>query len=218
MFAALKEVVAYRGLLGNLVGLDLKVRYRGSFFGALWTLLNPVLLMLVLWFVFSRFGRIQEKSYAMFLLSGLMIWLFFQQAVSQSLGAVVKNKALIQKIYVPKMVFPLSVVTSNLVNMVFFLVAYHLIVVFTSVGLQVTAPLIIPVFVMVYLLAVGWALIMSTANVFFRDFSHLTQVLLRALFYLTPVLYRPSLLGDKVAAILKINPVSAQQKKFVFYA
>lgn len=207
MIRAFKELVRYRQLVRSLVGLDLKVRYRRSVLGILWTLLNPLLLMLVLWVVFGRIVRNSEKNYAMFLLSGLMVWTFFQQAVSQSLTSIVKNRMLIQKIYVPKLVFPVSVVTSNLVNFFFFIVAYHLIVPFTNVGIQKTLPLAVPALLMIYLMSTGVALILGTLNVFFRDVSHLTTVMLRALFYMTPILYRPSTLGPKAEFLIQFNPL-----------
>jgi ABC-type polysaccharide/polyol phosphate export permease len=201
------ELVEYRQLVYNLVATNLKVRYRRSFLGLLWTLLNPLLLMLVMWVVFSRFGRIQEKNYAMFLLSGLMVWIFFQQSISQSLNSIVKNKSLIDKIYVPKLVFPISVVISNLVNVGFFLVAYVILVIPTQVGIQTTIPFVLPALLMVYILASGSALLMATLNVFFRDMEHLTSVILRALFYLSPILYRPEMLGPKANTVLRLNPV-----------
>lgn len=207
MLKSFIELFQYRQLVANLVATDLKVRYRRSFLGLLWTLLNPLLLMLVMWVVFKKFGRVDEKSYAMFLLAGLMVWIFFQQAVSQSLGSIVKNRALIQKIYVPKLVFPVSTVLSNLVNTAFFLLAYHMMVVFSPVGLQPTAPFVLLSLLMALILASGVGLVMGALNVFFRDFQHLTQVGLRALFYLTPVLYRPGIFSPKVNLILRLNPV-----------
>ena len=120
MLNSLKELVQYRELIQYLVVTDLRVRYRGSILGFLWTLLNPLLLTLVLWLVFSKFGKVDEKNYALFLLSGLMVWIFFSQSVTMALNSIVKQRGLIQKIYVPKVVFPIAVVISNLTNFAFF--------------------------------------------------------------------------------------------------
>jgi len=92
MFKALRELYSYRALLLHLVILDLKVRYRGSFLGFMWTLLNPLLLMVVLSVVFSRIGRVSEANYALFLLSGLMTWGFFTQSVERSLASTISNR------------------------------------------------------------------------------------------------------------------------------
>lgn len=205
MHRALVELFNYRALLRYLVILDLKVRYRGSVLGFLWTLLNPLLLMIVLSAVFSRIGRISEENYALFLLSALMTWGFFSQSVERSLGSIIQNRALIQKIYLPKIVFPVSIVLSNLVNLIFFLVAYLLIAV-VIYRVYPTTFLLLPVVVMLFFLSAGAAMLMCTLNVFFRDFTHLTSVLLRALFYLTPIIYPASLFGPKGQLLLRLNP------------
>lgn len=205
MFASLKELVHYRTLVLHMVLLDLKVRYRGSVLGFFWTLLNPLLLMLVMWTVFQRFGRVNQKSYALFMLVALMTWNFFSQSIERSLSTFISNRTLLEKIYVPKLIFPFSIVTSNLVNLFFFLIAYLVIAGF-DIGLSITGLLIVPVLVMLFILSTGAALLMSVVNVFFRDFSHLTSVFLRALFYLTPIFYPPEMLGPRIAPWLQLNP------------
>jgi len=206
MLNSLTELVKYRELIHYLVVTDLRVRYRGSILGFFWTLLNPLLLTLVLWLVFSKFGQVDEKNYALFLLSGLMVWIFFSQSVTMALNSIVKQRGLIQKIYVPKIVFPIAVVISNLTNFIFFVVAYAIIAVFTPVGLSPINLMVIPVIGMVFLLAIGCSLVMATLNVFFRDFLHLTEVMLRLMFYLTPILYRPELFGLEVRFFFQFNP------------
>lgn len=203
---ALKEVYSYRYLLRFLTVMDLKVRYRGSFLGFFWTLLNPLMLMAVLSVVFSRIGRIDEPNYALFLLSGLMTWGFFSQSIERSLGAIVQNTGLIQKIYMPKIVFPISIVLSNALNLLFFFVAYVVMALLTH-DVPATILLLVPVIVMLFFLSAGGAMLMCALNVFFRDFSHLTSVLLRALFYVTPIIYPPELLGPKAESFLRLNPV-----------
>jgi ABC-type polysaccharide/polyol phosphate export permease len=193
-------------LLEYLVLLDLRVRYRGSVLGFLWTLLNPLLLMLVMWAVFSRVVRLDEDNYGLFLLSGLVAWQFFQQSIDQSLTTIVRNKGLFEKIYLPKIVFPISVVASNVLNLVFFLAAYFILALPTNHGVPWTAILVLPVVGMLFLMCAGLALLISALTVFFRDLTHLTGVLLRALFYLTPVFYRPEILGSAGHFALKLNP------------
>jgi ABC-type polysaccharide/polyol phosphate export permease len=207
MLQPLKELLRYRALLGYFVVLDLKARYRGSFLGFLWTLLNPLLLMVVMWIVFSRFARVDEDSYALFLLSALMAWDFFSQSVGRSLTSIVQNRALIQLIYLPKLVFPFSIVGSNLLNLLFFFVAYLILASFSEHGVPWTAVLLPAVMLMMLILSAGAALLMCSLTVFFRDFTHLTPVLMRALFYLTPIFYRPDMLGPKGEFFLRLSPV-----------
>lgn len=203
----LKELFAHQELIRYLVGAELKVRYRGSVLGFLWTLLNPILLMIVLWAVFSQLRRFRMENYALYLLAGLMVWTFFQQSVNQGMQSLVKNKGLFSKIYLPKLVFPVTTVTSNLVNFAFFLTAYLLIAAFTSVGWHTTVPLIFGVAAMLYLLSAGAALLLSTLNVFYRDFGHMIGPLLRAMFYVTPIIYPPEMLGETGMLLLRFNPV-----------
>ena len=202
-----EELYRYRELTQYLVVLNLKTRYRGSFLGFLWTLLNPLLLMVVLWFVFSRVARIEEDNYGLFLLSGLIVWLFFQQSIDGGLGSIIKQHSLMQKIYVPKVVFPVAVVTSNLVNLLFALTAYCIIAFFSTGSLPASIIFLVPAIFMLYLITLGGALLLATLNVFFRDFTHLTGAVLRALFYLTPIIYPPDLFGEQAAAYLKLNPI-----------
>ncbi len=206
---ALREFFRYRELVNYLISTELRIRYRGSVLGFLWTLMNPLLQALVMWIVFSRFGKIEEKNYALFLLSGIMTWTFFSQSISQSLTSIIKNRQLIQKIYIPKLVFPIATVTSNLVNLFFFLVAFLGIAIVTPVGWSTTIFLIVPVAAILYLMTVGSALLLASLNVFFRDFTHLTEILLRVLFYLTPIIYPPSLFGPEIEQLLKLNPIAS---------
>jgi ABC-2 type transport system permease protein len=157
--------------------------------------------------VFSRVAKIDEKNYSLFLLSGIMVWTFFQQSVEQGLNSIVSHGSLLQKIYIPKLVFPISLVISNLVNLAFFLMAYFIMASFTDVGVPMTAPFIIPVLAMLILLTTAVTILMAILTVFFRDLSHLTTILLRALFYLTPVIYPPSAFGERAEQILKLNPL-----------
>jgi ABC-type polysaccharide/polyol phosphate export permease len=171
--------------------------------------MNPLMQTLVMWFVFSKFGRIEEKNYALFLLSAIMVWTFLSQSILHSLTAIVSRRSLMMRIYIPKLVFPFASVTSNLINLAFFLIAYLVIALFTPVvGWDPAIVFIVPIILMMYLMATGAALAFSALNVFFRDFTHLTDVLLRVLFYLTPIIYPRDLFGPQIAFFLQFNPVS----------
>ncbi|MEO0460865.1 MAG: ABC transporter permease [Myxococcota bacterium] len=204
---ALRELLNYRELVAYQVSQDLKVRYRGTVLGFLWSLANPLLMTLVLWAVFSRIGRMNERNYALFLLSGLMVWSFFSQSLTQGIVSIIRNRALIQKIYVPKLVFPVTVVASNVVNLGFFILAYIIIAMVSDGSIPWTAVAAVPVLFVSFFVVVGVSLIGSTLNVFFRDMEHLIAVGLRALFYLTPLIYRPEMLGPTGKQLLQLNPM-----------
>jgi ABC-type polysaccharide/polyol phosphate export permease len=203
----LKDLIKYKTLLHYLVILDLQLRYRSSFFGFLWTLLNPLLTMLVLWVVFSRLARVQESNYSLFLLSALMVWFFFQQSVERSLNIIIGNRELIINTHVPKAIFPVALVISNFVNLLLFLAVYIVLALPTAHGLPWTALLLPIALLMLLILSFGATLLMSAVTVFFHDFLHLTAVFLRILFYLTPILYSPKIFGPKLAYLIKFNPV-----------
>src|SRR5262249_37059443 len=168
-----------------------------SVLGMLWTMLNPLLLMAVYAVVFATIMRSPQKNFAIFLLSGLLPWLFFSTAVLQGLTSILTNQELIRKVRLPQAVFPLSVVGSNLVNFTLSLVP--LLFLMALLGQPFTpALLFIPVGMLVLaIFTSGVTLLFSTFTVFFRDVRHLTEVLLQMLLYLSPVLYDLQILGQR---------------------
>jgi len=213
--SAVGDLLRYRQLVGMLVVRELKVRYKRSVLGMLWTMLNPLLLMAVYAVVFATIMRSPQKNFAIFLLSGLLPWLFFSTAVLQGLTSILTNQELIRKVRLPQAVFPLSVVGSNLVNFTLSLVP--LLFLMALLGQPFTpALLFIPVGMLVLaIFTSGVTLLFSTFTVFFRDVRHLTEVLLQMLLYLSPVLYDLQILGQRsewwfraFRLFLRLNPLS----------
>jgi len=213
--SAIGDLLQYRQLVGMLVVRELKVRYKRSVLGMLWTMLNPLLLMAVYAVVFATIMRSPQRNFAIFLLSGLLPWLFFSTAVLQGLTSILTNQELIRKVRVPQAVFPLSVVGSNLVNFTLSLVPLLLMM---AVLRQPFTPalLFIPVGLLILaLFTSGVTLLFSTFTVFFRDVRHLVEVLLQMLLYLSPVLYDLQLLGQRsewwfraFRLFLRLNPLT----------
>lgn len=203
------ELYRYRHLLRMLVGSELKLRYRRSALGFLWSLLNPLLMMSVLSVVFSIIMRFEVKDYALMLLSGLLPWTFISQAVNNSLMSLVTKGSLIHKVYVPKGVFPIATVLANLVNFVLSLIP--LLVIGLAIGHRFSlALLFLPVAILlVAVLACGLALLFSCLNVFFRDFTHMTEVLLQALFYASPIIYGIEMVPERFRPFFQLNPLSS---------
>jgi len=211
----LRELVRYRQLIAMLVIRELKVRYKRSIFGLLWTMLNPLLLMVVYTVVFSTIMRAPRRNFAIFLLSGLLPWLFFSVAVLQGLHSILVNQELIRKVRVPQAVFPLSVVGSNLVN--FAVSLLPLLVLMAVVRQPFTAALLfLPVATLILTTFIsGVTLLFATFTVFFRDVRHLAEVALQMLMYLSPVLYDLQMLGEHdtwwfraFRMFLQLNPVT----------
>jgi lipopolysaccharide transport system permease protein len=192
----LGEVWRFRQLVALLVSRELKVRYKRSILGVLWTMMNPLLLMVVYAVVFSTILRAAVPNYTIFLLGGLLPWIFFSTASMQGLTSVLVNQELIRKVRVPQAVFPLSIVGSNVVNLALSFIP--LAIIMAAVGQKFTPALaFLPVaVVLVTVFTAGVTLLLATATVFFRDVRHLTEVLLQVLLYLSPVLYDVGQLGD----------------------
>jgi len=213
--SSLRELVLYRQLVAMLVIRELKVRYKRSIFGLLWTMLNPLLLMVVYTVVFATIMKAPQRNFAIFLLSGLLPWLFFSIAVLQGLHSILVNQELIRKVRVPQAVFPLSVVGSNLVN--FALSFVPLLLLMAVLRQPFTAALLfLPVAMVILTVFIsGVTLLFATFTVFFRDVRHLAEVALQMLMYLSPVFYDLQMLGEHhtwwfraFRAFLQVNPLT----------
>jgi ABC-type polysaccharide/polyol phosphate export permease len=209
------ELWRFRQLVFLLVSRELKVRYKRSVLGVLWTMLNPLLLMVVYAVVFTTIMPAALPNFAIFLLSGLLPWIYFSTALLQGLMSVLVNQELVRKVRVPQAVFPLSVVGSNLVNLALSLVP--LFAMMLALRQPFTAALLfLPVGILVLtLFTAGATLFLASATVFFRDVRHLTEVLLQVLLYLSPILYDVAQLGAKDSwwfrlfrLELRLNPMS----------
>jgi lipopolysaccharide transport system permease protein len=209
---ALAEVLRFRELIAMLVARDLKVRYKRSVLGMLWSLLNPLLQMVVYSFVFSTIMRLGVAAYPIFLLSGLLPWTMFSTSVSLAAGCLLSNASLIRKVAVPQLVYPLALVGSKLVDLLLSLIPLILLAIFYGrpPGLSW---LFLPVaIVFVAAFSAGISFLVSSLTVFFRDMKHLIDIFLQIWFYLTPVIYTYDQLthiGQPwVLLALRLNPAT----------
>lgn len=203
----LQHFKTYQPLLKELVSRDLKVKYRRSFLGYLWSLLNPLLMMVVMTVVFSYMFRFEIPNFPLYLICGNTLWTFFNESTTMAMHSVLANGALIRKVYVPKFIFPISRVLSSFVTMSFSLVAILIVMIFTRVPFSYTMLLFpIPLFFLL-LFSMGIGMILSALSVFFRDIVHLYGVLTLAWMYLTPIFYPIAALPEEVAGIVKCNPM-----------
>ncbi len=195
MRASLVELWQSRELLYNLTVRDLKVRYKNSVLGIAWSLLNPILMMLVFTLVYTvMLGQSDRRDYAAFVLCGLLPWNFFSGSVMGGVGSVVNSGYLIKKVYFPRAVLPTALMLSNMVNFlvalpVYFVLAWLLGVRFTPYVLLL--PLVVLVEMMFIL---GVSLLLSALNVFYRDVQQIMEVLILAWFFVTPVIWDVGLL------------------------
>lgn len=210
-----KDVVSlkrYRYLLYDLVGRDLKTKYRRSALGLLWSVLNPLLMMLVLTAVFSNIMRVEvEGGFALFYLTGYIMFNFVSESTNMSLSSVYYASGLIKKVYLPKYVFPLEKSIFSFVNMLFSLIAFVIVFVVFAISGKVAphATMLLFPLPMLYLFvfSLGLSLVLSAVYIFFRDVGHIWGVLLTVWMYASPVIYPVSILPAWLASLMKLNPL-----------
>jgi lipopolysaccharide transport system permease protein len=184
------DLFRYRDLFLNLFRRELRVKYRGSMLGLVWTLINPIVLMLGYWLLFSILLRaVSIKHYPLFVLSGLVTWMFFQSAVQMSCTSLLGHASLVKQVRFPRQLLPLSVVATNLVTMVVMLgvvLPLNLIVIPET---RSTFWAALPLFIPLAALVTGFSILLASATVMFRDIEHLVVTVLLPWFILTPIFY-----------------------------
>lgn len=207
MKQAWQHFLQYRPLLKELVRRDLKVKYRRSFLGYVWSLLNPLLMMCVMTLVFGYMFRSDIPNFPLYLITGQTLWAFFNESTNMSMYSVIQNGALIKKVYIPKFIFPISRVLSSFVTMSFSLAAILIVLVFTKSPFYWTILLFpVPLFFLL-LFSMGIGMILSALSVYFRDITHLYGVVTLAWMYLTPIFYPVSALPEEIIPVVQGNPV-----------
>lgn len=208
MSTYIQNFLKFRPLLTELVARDIKIKYRRSVLGVLWTLLNPLLMMVVLSIVFSNLFKFDIENYPVYILSGQVIYNFFAESTQSSMSAILANAALLKKVYIPKYLFVFSRVLSSIINVLASHCALLIVMVATGVELHWTMVLFFIPMIFLVLFSLGCGLILATAAVKFRDIMHLYGVFVTALMYLTPVIYALSLLPSWLYIIVRINPIT----------
>lgn len=204
----LRALYDYRFLIKQLVAKDVKLKYRRSFLGYLWSILNPLLIMMVLVIVFSNMFRFEIANYPAYLIIGQTMFSYMTEATNQSIFSITGNAALLKKVYVPKYVFTLSKVTSSLVNLLFSLGAMFIVFIITRVQFSFYMLLIPVILVEVYVFCLGLSLFLAQISVFFRDIQYIYSVFTTAWMYLTPLFYPMEQLPENLQKLIKIcNPM-----------
>jgi ABC-type polysaccharide/polyol phosphate export permease len=203
----IRDTRDHAALLFELVHRDLTVRYKRSFLGFLWTMLHPLLLMLIFVVVFSSVFRGQSRHYETYFLSAYVAWNFFSQTVVNAMASVAWNGPLMKRVRVPPSIFTLSTILSGLVNLGLSLVVLFVIMLF--VGVPFTRSLwFLPVSLLILgVFTFGVSLALTAVSVFFGDVREMVQAALPALMYLTPIIYPISIVPDRFRLAIKLNPL-----------
>ena len=198
----------FQPLLNELIMRDIKTKYRKSILGVFWTILNPLFMMVVLSVVFSNMFKFDVEYFPVYLLSGQLIFNFFNEATTNAMGAIVANGPLIKKIYVPKYMFVLSRIFSISINLLASFTAMIFVMLAMRVELHYTVLLAPIPLIFIVFFSLGVGLILSAITVKFRDIMHLYSVFVTALMYLTPVIYPMSILPEWLKKIVLLNPIT----------
>ena len=203
----LRGIRRYRFLIGDLVSSDIKTKYRRSVLGILWSVLNPLLMMLVLTAVFSNIFKFQIQDFPVYYLTGYVIFNFVTEATNFSMTSILGAAGLIKKVYIPKIIFPLEKCLFSFVNMLFSLIA--VVIVFLIIGVTPHATMLMFPIPLIYtfIFSLGLGLVLATLNTFFRDVGHLYSVLITVWMYLTPIIYPMDILPGWMQAIVRVNPL-----------
>lgn len=203
-----KELYQYRELLKTNVHKEIRGKYKGSILGVFWSFLNPLLMVAVYAIVFPYLMRMQQDNYLVFLITGVIPWVFFTNVVTSGCNCVWINGGIIKKVYFPREILPISVVLAGLVN---FLISCVIILIFcfgSGIGISINIVWLPLIVIIQCMLSLGLLLVLSAINVYVRDIEYLVQFIMNLVFYGTPILYNVSMFPEKFRWILYLNPLA----------
>ncbi len=202
------ELIKYKDLLVQLVSRDLKLKYRRSFLGYLWSVLSPLLIMTVQIIVFSKLFKRGIENYPVYLLSGQILFNYMNNSTHMAIHSILDSRELIKKVYLPKYIFTVSKITSGMIDLVFSMGALIVMMIFSKVGFSFYFLLFPFVLLQLYVFCLGLGLFLAATNVFFRDIQYIYTVFTTAWLYLTPIFYEVDMLPSYLQVLVKYcNPM-----------
>ena len=207
-FKRLGGFYKYRFLMQQLVTKDIKLKYRRSILGYLWSILNPLMIMVIMVIVFSNMFRSDIENFPVYLIIGQTLFNFMSESTNQAIGSITGNASLLKKTYVQKYVFTVSKVTSSFVNTLFALGALVLVFIVCKVTPNIYYLLIPFILLQEYLFCLGLGMLLAQGSVFFRDIQYIYNAVTTAWMYLTPLFYPITLLPNGLReAVMMFNPM-----------
>lgn len=203
----LAEIWQRRSLVILFAFNDVKLRYRNSVLGFLWTFLEPLLMLSVLYFVFTNIIKSDIENYPLYLLLGLIIWYMFSRATTMGLSSLLDRSSIIQKVYFRREIIVVSSCLTAFIMMSFEFAAFAVFAVVLQFIPPLTAILLPFLLIDLFILSLGISLLLSVLNVYFRDIRFIWQVLLQAGFFLSPIIYRLDMFPDNIKKVLELNPM-----------
>lgn len=203
-----KDLYNYRELLKTNITKDIGGKYKHSFLGILWSFVNPLLQIFVYAFVFQVILKSNIENYAVYLCCGLVPWQYFSAVALRGAAIMVDNGNIIKKVYFPREILPISLVTSEGVNFLISTIIILGFVIFGGIGLSINILWYFAIVAIQFIVSIGVAFIVSSLTVYFRDLLHILGILMQLLFYATPIVYAVDSVPANLQWIVKINPMS----------
>ncbi len=215
MLNEITEIVSYRCMIHNLVKRDIRGRYKGSVLGFFWNIILPLVQILVYIMVFTQLFNPSMDNYALYLTTGMIIWIWFSETLIESSGTMVINSDMLKKIYFPRSVLPISVLLSKTVTFLITLVVLFAIIVVTDFGFSWNL-LFLPIAMLIMMVfMLGLSLILSSLNAYFRDIQYIVAALMMAWIWMTPIMYaKESISMELMSFILTVNPLTYMFEMF----
>jgi homopolymeric O-antigen transport system permease protein len=208
-FGSIGGLFRYQALIRNLVAKDLKLKYRGSLLGLVWSLLNPALMLVIYTFAFKIVLKVPTENYTYFIMAGLLPWTFFASALTASTQAITGNAGLIRKVYFPRAILPIASVLFSFTQLLLaFAVFLPAVLLISGIRPSWEMVLIVPVALLHLVFTVGLAFALAAVTVHFRDVAHLTEVLLPLLFWATPIIYPIDMMSATLQGWVKLSPLA----------
>lgn len=203
-----KDLYNYRELLKTNIKKDVGGKYKHSFLGVLWSFVSPLLQIAVYALVFQVILKSDIENYTVYLCCGLIPWQYFSSVILRGAASIIDNGNIIKKVYFPREILPISVVTSEGVNFLISTIIILGFVIFGGIGLSVNILWYFIILAIQYVVSIGFAFIVSSLSVYFRDLLHLLGIIIQLLFYATPIVYTANAVPAGLQWIIKINPMS----------
>jgi ABC-type polysaccharide/polyol phosphate export permease len=203
----IQALIHYKEFVYQSILRSIKTRYKRSVLGVLWTVLNPLLMMIVLTIVFSSIFRFSVKNYPIYILSGLVIWNYFSGSSKGAMGEMLWSGDLLSRIYVPKSIFSVTAVGNGLFNLLLSLIPLYAIAIILGVQIKLSV-LIMPLSILIVtIFTLGVGLFLSTVSVFFADMLPIYDVIIMIWFYATPIIYPIDIVPSRLVWLIKLNPL-----------
>jgi ABC-2 type transport system permease protein len=209
MIRMFKNLYSYRQLLKSNIRKEIRGKYKGSFLGVLWSFVSPLLMTLVYAIVFPHLLKNAQDHYITFIVIAILPWTWFTNVISQGTPSILTNGGIVKKVFFPREILPISIVSSGLINYLISVIIIFIFLFFSGIGYSLYIVFFPLVLITQYVLLLGVSLILSSINVYIRDTEYIVIFFVQMLFYGTPILYSSQTFGDGfLSTLVKLNPLT----------